>query len=131
MRRCQRRHHKSFEKLPLRSGQRQASPKSVAHNRSWSYAATRFLMLLSSAASRVPSATRMRTTMGRPLCAGVAPRIGETRANSAPIVFFALMSNRAYNNVVADDLEKDDVAKGSERDDQLARATAAQFCASA
>ena len=38
---------------------------------------------------------------------------------SVPVVLFPLVPNRAYNDVVADDLEENDVPRHSERDDQF------------
>jgi len=48
-----------------------------------------------------------------------------------PVVFFPLVSNRAHNDVIANDLEQNDVARAPERNDQFARATVAQFCPTA
>jgi hypothetical protein len=44
-----------------------------------------------------------------------------------PVVFFPLVPNRAYDDVVADDLEENDVARATEWHDQFARSTIAQF----
>jgi hypothetical protein len=48
-----------------------------------------------------------------------------------PVVFFPLVANRTHDDVVADDLEENDVARAAEWNDQFARATIAQFCSTA
>ena len=56
---------------------------------------------------------------------------GFRRLASVPVVFFPLVANRAHDDVVADDLEENDVARAAEWNDQFARATIAQFCSTA
>lgn len=56
---------------------------------------------------------------------------GFRRLDSVPVVFFPLVANRAHDNVVADDLEQNDVARAAEWNDQFARSTIAQFCSTA
>jgi len=56
---------------------------------------------------------------------------GTEMLSSVPVVFFPLVSNRAHNDVIANDLEQNDVARAPERNDQFARATVAQFCPTA
>lgn len=56
---------------------------------------------------------------------------GFRRLASVPVVFFPLVANRTHDDVVADDLEENDVARAAEWNDQFARATIAQFCSTA
>jgi hypothetical protein len=53
--------------------------------------------------------------------------VGSRCFASVPVVFFALVTNRADEDVVADDLEENDVARATEWNDQFARATIAQL----
>jgi hypothetical protein len=62
---------------------------------------------------------------------GAQAPAGFRRLASGPVVFFPLVANRAHDNVVADDLEENDVARAAEWNDQFARATIAQFCSTA
>ncbi len=56
---------------------------------------------------------------------------GFRRPASVPVVFFSLVANRAHDDVVADDLEENDVSRAAEWNDQFARPTIAQFCPTA
>ena len=58
---------------------------------------------------------------------GAQAPAGFRRLASVPVVFFPLVANRAHDDVVADDLEENDVARAAEWNDQFARATIAQF----
>jgi hypothetical protein len=46
---------------------------------------------------------------------------------SVPVVLFPLVPDRAHDNIFADDLEEDDVARAAEGNDQFARASIAQL----
>ncbi len=46
---------------------------------------------------------------------------------SVPVVLFPLVPNRAHDHVVADDLEENDVARATERNDQFAGAAITKF----
>jgi hypothetical protein len=81
-----------------------------------------------------PVPTRARTVNG--LRPDLAHRVVGGRTDvfvqaSASVVLFPLVPNRAYDDVVANDLEEHDVARATEWNNQLARATIAQLCPTA